>query len=461
MIDFLDVLERVNKGDKMDEKEFDLLYFKKTNEILKHFPKIRCPEESNIINFDDEMSDMVFEAGIKLLLETGTYCINSKTIIKWSEEEIWSCLKSINSEVVFGEGIDQRRFIKRSIEDFRLPGICPGFHAPYTEDIVPELIKTIAMIPQADIVEGCNFPTIEGHQIYGLPFEVYAQKRQIEWFREGIRKAGRPGMGILAYPISPKAATLASILNPECGIRHTDGITLNPLNGQKIEYEYLAAAIIAREYGCNIVGGGLPAGIGSYSGGPEGAAIGAVAAQINGLLAYRANFGSMGIYCIWPSKEREALWAMDISIQAINRNTRLNLLQYITHYAGPCTEMCLQEIAAKTIILTVNGSHLALHTCTTAVPRWNNVQTPVEALWMINVANAVVGSKLKREDANKIVNVLFMKYKDKLNNPPRGKGVLECFNLYSKQLAPEYKEVWNKVAKELTDLGMKIDKYYL
>lgn len=460
MIDFLDVLERVNKGERIDEKEFDLIYFKKTGEVLKQFTKIRCPEEPNVINCDDEMSDMVFKAGIQLLLETGAYCINSKTVIKWNEEEIWNCLKSIKGEVVFGEGIDQRRFIKRPIEDFSLPGICPGFHAPYTEDIVPELIKAIAMIPQADIVEGCNFPTIEGHQIYGLPFEVYAQKRQVEWFREGIRKAGRPGMGILAYPISPKAATLASILNPEWGIRHTDGITLNPLNGQKIEYEYLAATVIAREYGCNIVGGGLPAGIGSYSGGPEGAAIGAVAAQINGLLAYRANFGSMGIYCIWPNREREALWAMDISIQAINRNTKLPLLQYITHYAGPCTEMCLQEVATKTIILTVNGSHLALHTCTTATPRWNNVQTPVEALWMIDVANAIVHSKLKREEANKIVSALFMKYKDKLNSPPKGKNILECYNLHSKQPTTEYQEVWNKVARELTDLGIKIDKYY-
>ena len=457
MLDILEILERANTGEKMDEKEFDLMYFKKTGEVLKRFPKIKCPEDLNIIiNLDDDMADAVFEAGMEFLLETGAYCITTNRVIKYTEEEVRDCIKSIKGEVVFGEGKDQRKFIKRNVEDTHPPGICPGFHAPYTEDVIPELIKAVAMIPRADIIEGCNFPTIEGYQIYGLPFEVYAQKRQIGWFREGIRKAGRPGMGILAYPISPKAATLASILNPEWGIKPSDGITLNPLNGQKIEYEYLAAAVIAEEYGCNIVGGGLPAGIGSYSGGPEGAAIGAVAAQINGILAYRANFGSTGIYCVWPSKERETLWAKDIAIQALVRNTELPLLQYITHYAGPCTEMCLQEVAVKTLILTVNGSHIALHTCTTAVPRWNNVQTPVEALWMIDIADAVIRSRLRREEANRIVKELYMMYKDKLDKPPKGRPILECYDLRSKSPSKEYKEVWNSVEKELAELGLRI-----
>jgi len=460
MLDILEVLERANSGEKVSEKEFDFMYFRKTEEVRKRHPEIRAPEQPNIfINLEDDVADSVFEAGIELLLETGGYCLTTNKIIRWTEEEIRDCLKKVKNEVVFGEGRDQRRFINRTVEDSRPPGICPGFHAPYTEDVVPLLIKTVAMIPEADIIEGCNFPTIEGHQIWGLPLEVYASRRQVEWLREGIRKAGRPGMGILAYPISPKAAALTSILDPEFGVRHSDGITLNALNGQKLEYEYLAVAVTAQEYGCNIVGGGLPAGMGGYSGGPEGSAIGAVSALINGLLAYRINFGSsVHVLQAWRIKEREreALWATSAAIQAVVRNMGLPLLQYITHYAGPCTDMCLQEVAAKTIELVVDGAHLALHTCTTAVPRWNNVQTPTEAVWMIDVANAVIRSKIDRKEANKIVEKLYMKYKDRLDNPPKGKGVLECFDLRSGTPSREFQEIREKVEKELAESGLKI-----
>ena len=455
----LDVLERAKSGEKVTEKEFDFMYFRKTEEIRKKHPEIQSPKDPNIfINLDDDMADSVFEAGIELLLETGGYCITTDRIIKWTEEEIRTCLKNIKNEVVFGEGRDQRTFIKRNIEDSRPPGICPGFHAPYNEDIIPELIKVVAMIPEAYIIEGCNFPTIEGHQIWGLPLEVYGIMRQVGWLKEGVRKAGRPGMGILAYPISPKAATITSILNPEYGIGHNDGISLNPLNGQKLEYEYLTASVVAQEYGCNIVGGGLPAGIGGYSGEPEGGAIGAVSAQINGLLAYRPNFGSTDVWNIWMNKdrEREVVWARSAAIQALILNTALPLLQYITHYAGPCTDMCLQEVAAKTIALVGDGANIALHTCTTSVPRWNNVQTPTEALWMIDVANAAVSSRLKRDEANKIVGQLHMKYKDRLSNPPKGRSILECFDLRSRTPSDEFLEIRGRVEKELSNLGLKV-----
>ena len=116
MLDMLDVLERAKSGEKVTEKEFDFMYFRKTEEIRKKHPEIQSPKDPNIfINLDDDMADSVFEAGIELLLETGGYCITTDRIIKWTEEEIRTCLKNIKNEVVFGEGRDQRTFIKRNI----------------------------------------------------------------------------------------------------------------------------------------------------------------------------------------------------------------------------------------------------------------------------------------------------------------------------------------------------------
>ncbi len=85
MLDFLDVLERAKSGERITEKEFDFLYYRKTEEVRKKYPKIQSPKDQNIfVNLDDDVADAVFEAGIELLLETGGYCITSNRIIRWT-----------------------------------------------------------------------------------------------------------------------------------------------------------------------------------------------------------------------------------------------------------------------------------------------------------------------------------------------------------------------------------------
>ncbi len=77
----------------LNPKEFDMLIFKKTTELVKEYdfrydPSVPVPSE-------DGLADDFFEAGLRLYLETGTYCVNSRRQIKFSESEIKEALKAV------------------------------------------------------------------------------------------------------------------------------------------------------------------------------------------------------------------------------------------------------------------------------------------------------------------------------------------------------------------------------
>ena len=112
------------------------------------------------------------------------------------------------------------------------------------------MVKNFAQIPRGDYLEGFNFAVVDGREIFGPPLEAYAARREVAWLREGIRKAGRPGMAIAYYPINTRAATMIAPLDPVSGLRRTDGVILSPLPDIKVETDLLTAAIVYEDYGC-------------------------------------------------------------------------------------------------------------------------------------------------------------------------------------------------------------------
>jgi len=74
---------------------------------------------------------------------------------------------------------------------------------------------------------------------------------------------------------------------------------------------------------------------------------------------------------------------------------------------------------------------------------------------MIDVAYSTVHSGLKRDDANEVVGKLFMKFKDKLDNPPRGKGILDCYDLRTRTPSKEFQKIRERTEKELAEMGLE------
>ena len=177
MLSLLDIAERIQRGPKMEENAWNMGLFRKMNELTKKY-ELFYPKDGPVFNVDDDIADRAFQAAIDFLTETGVYCTTTGRVIQFSEHEVLSTIRGMPREVVVGEGKDRRVLKQRRIEEREELNHCPGFHAPFTEELAPLVVKNLASLPTADYLEGFNFPEVDGREIYGLPMEVYAAKRQ-------------------------------------------------------------------------------------------------------------------------------------------------------------------------------------------------------------------------------------------------------------------------------------------
>jgi len=242
MITLLDIAERTQTGEKVEEKNWDMEFFRTISELVKKYG-IELPKEHCFINRNDELVERAFAAGIELLEKMGIYCITTRRRVKLERGEILTAICEAPTEILMGEGRDRRVWQQRKVEENGKLNICPGHHSPFTEDLAGLIVSNFAQIPRADFIEGFNFPKIEGREIVGAPMEVYASRRQLAWMREGVCKANRPGLAVVYYPINTRAEDLIGVIDPDYGLRRTDGILLTLLPDLKMEQDMLSAAI--------------------------------------------------------------------------------------------------------------------------------------------------------------------------------------------------------------------------
>jgi methylamine--corrinoid protein Co-methyltransferase len=220
----------------MDEKAWNFLLFRKCAEIAGRYD-IRCEDDGSWFNYDENMVDRLFQAGVTFLSEVGMYCLTTGRVVQFSREEVLQACRETKGQVVVGEGRDARTITHKQIETRQPLNHCPGHHAPFSEEYAPLVIKNFAQIADADYLEGINFTRTDGREVFGMPMEAYTARRELAWLREGVRKAGRPGMAVALYPISTRAAALIAPMDPDYGIRRTDGLLLSTLPDMKMEQD--------------------------------------------------------------------------------------------------------------------------------------------------------------------------------------------------------------------------------
>ena len=158
MLQFWEVANRaINTGPLMRMKEFDMKIFKVATRLVKGYGIKYDP--TTPIPSDDDLADRLFEAGLKLYLETGTYCIDTERVIQFSEEEIREALRDLRSmpdEIEIGDGVEKRRLFKRKIEDPRKPLVIGGVveDSPKEGRDFVQLYKSIA---QERIIDGIYY----------------------------------------------------------------------------------------------------------------------------------------------------------------------------------------------------------------------------------------------------------------------------------------------------------------
>ena len=455
MIGLLDIAERIQTDEKVEEKQWDMELFKTISSLVKKYG-IKFPGGDCFINLDESLPERAFEAGVECLETLGIYCITTKRRVRLSREEILTAIREIPTEILMGEGRDRRVWKQRRIEGREKLNVCPGHHTPYTEEIAPLVVKNFAQIPRADFIEGFNFSNVDGREIIGPPMEVYASRRQMGWMREGIRKAGRPGMAIVYYPINTRAEDLICVMDPDYGLRRTDGILLSLLPDLKMEQDMLSAAIVYEEYGAFKISGSF-AMAGGFCGGVEGAIIEGIAKPIAAMIAYRDYIHYTGVEHIHMLNAKEILlpgvnWARSVVNQALNRFTHTICMRWIIPTSGPGTELNLLEIAMQSIEAAVNGMNLyAPRHCRTTI---NHGQTPLEAEWMIDIADAVIEQEFNRETANVLITKIAELFENK--KPQDGYSITECYDLIHHRPNADYEKVYHNVRSQLKALGLKL-----
>ena len=107
MISLLDIAERIQTGEKVEEKQWDMELFKTISSLVKKHG-IEFPGGDCFINLDESLPERAFEAGIECLETLGIYCITTKRRVRVSREEILTAIREVPTEILMGEGRDRR-----------------------------------------------------------------------------------------------------------------------------------------------------------------------------------------------------------------------------------------------------------------------------------------------------------------------------------------------------------------
>ena len=460
MLSLLDIAERAAKGPKVDENSWNMDLFNTLGGLAKKH-RIAYPDDGSFFNMDDGLADRAFEAAVEFLAEKGAYCISTGRSIRFTRREILDTLEAIPAELTVGHGVDARVLRKRRIEETEAINHCPGHHAPWSEEFASSVVKNFAQIPSADYLEGLIFARVDGREIHGVSMEAYAARREAAYLREGIRKAGRPGMAIAYYPINTRAAALLAPLDEECGIRSTDGILVSVLPDVKVEQDYIAAAIVYNEHGCFRVNGGGSGFVGGFAGGLEGAIIEGVVKPLVGFLVYRDNITYAGVGAMRAASTTggevmgvspRGCWATSVVCQALNRNT--NFIYFgggagTGGDPGSGTETRLWSLVGQAAT-PVNGGSVGIARVWRAT--MDASQTPLEATWGHEVATAAVRSGFDRGSAADFLRKLDEKIRGKRTEPT--KHISQCWDLTAARPLPEYEDLYKRVKEEASRMGL-------
>ena len=455
-----DIWERAETGLICPVKNFEIkVVFRKVQELMKKYGIKYDPESP--VPTDDASIDNVYQAGMELLVDTGILCTDTERLIKFEEQEVKDTIRFAPREVTLGEGKDAVVMAHREIEDKRLPVIWGGPVAvPISEDIAVKAYESYAREPSLDVLWVGTPSEVGGVPVKsGSPIEMYAEKMNVAWVREAFRRAGRPGIAMGgSAAVTPRAAIGAC--NPEWGYRKCDSIHCYLVVNMKTDYDTLSRAEHYHAYGCRIWGGGTTF-IGGIAGGPEGAAITAVAEVLATYMIHRAD-----TLLLWTPDAgyapgmaaRKPIWATSLSSAAIARHTNFTYFTPSPYqaYAGPCTDMYLYEIAATTIAFVVCGGHpITGGGCQGG--QTDYFGGPLDTRFLRDVAYAA--TKLNKKKANEIVKAILAKYEDKIiaKDPPIGKKFQECNDLNTLKPTEEYLALYYKVKKELEDLGLEFE----
>jgi methylamine--corrinoid protein Co-methyltransferase len=194
---------------------------------------------------------------------------------------------------------------------------------------------------------------------------------------------------------------------------------------------------------------------GGYSGGVEETAICDVATMLASFALFDCDIHLDGpIHIRWgTTTTMETLQIAAHAAVALDQNTDLLLANQYYTLAGPCTEMCLLEVAAQAIMDTASGREL-ISGAASSKGVVKDKTTGMESRMMGEAAAAAAGMDIPA--VNKILNNIVSSYKDYYPKPPAGKRFQDCYDIKEIKPSDEYREVYGRALKTLEKCGIRI-----
>ena len=454
---FHEILLRSKEGPLVEEKQFDMSLFRKTQELQKKYDLHYDPEKP--LDLNGTMADRLFKAGVQLYLDQGTYCSTTHRVIKVSEEELFDAIEACPEEIELGEGEDRVRMVHREVEGDQEPVVVAGIQtAPFSdEQMMFKIYEGCARDRCIDGIWGGILLKIDGKYevLAGAPSEIYQYRKTVEVLRQAVAAAGRPGM--ITINNAPTCSATIAMFDEQKGLRRSDYMESTGMSEMKVAYDDLNRSAFALAHGVPIHGTHSSV-IGGFSGNPEGAAITAVAASLGLVCVHKAVCFRCGTVDarIKSRVTRKQLWVAGSAIQALNRNTRLIVDGTIGDHpaAGPGTKQYLYESAAGHIVSTVMGAHSTEGTRKFVVGNTCNYGSPLESRWMGDVCKAAAG--MDRRTADRIVRYLLDKYESRLSDAPAGETYEKLYDPIKNQPLPHYQKLYDEVREELKRQGLPL-----
>jgi len=453
LISFYEILRRTEEGPHIDEREFDLKVVARESRRLVREYDIRFNREE-IVTSDDSLADDVFKAGFELALRAGFLTVDSRRVIKLSEEEIKEGLRTAPGELLVGQGADARLLYARKVEDSRYPVIMGGqAGAPIPEEFYYQMAISYMQEPIVDTINNGGLAEVKGIEVRTRsPAEALATMAELRYLREAARAAGRPGIHLLAGESSVTCTGDLAVQSEEF-LRKTDAHLVPVLNDLKTDYDRLTKAFTFKIYGGFNVALVDPV-VGGFLGGPEGVAVGFIASYLLSRVIYMSDY-----YIIHPIHPKyvststpETMWVLNIVGQAMARNSNFILMGDVWTSNGAGTREVFYEIVANTVTNVVTGSHpLGVSATNGKYPHASGLETR----FMGEVARAAV--KLKRSDANEIVKEFLKKYHpERMDRPDIGKPFPELYDM--KTITPKgwWLKMYEEARREVMDIGLKL-----
>jgi methylamine--corrinoid protein Co-methyltransferase len=454
-IPFGEILIRTKEGPIIEEKSFDLSLFKKTQDLQKKYDIKYIREKP--VDISGEIADRVYQAGIELFLDIGTYCTTTRRAVKVTEQELMKEISACPEEIELGQGKDRVKMVHRDVEGEQAPVVVAGIQtAPFSdEEMMFKIYKGCAMDRCVDGIWGGILLKIDDKYevIAGAPSEIYQYRKTVEIMRRAITSAGRPGMVIINN--APTSTATIAMFDEDVGLRRSDYMESTGMSELKVAYDDLNRSAFGLAHGVSIHGTHSST-IGGFSGNPEGAAITAVAGSLQLITIHKADSFRCGTvdFRIKSRVSRAQLWTAGTAIQALSRNTNLIVDGSIGDHpaAGPGTKQYLYESAAGHIVSTVMGAHSTEGTRKFVVGSAPNYGTPLESRWMGEVCKAAAG--MDRVTADRIVSYLLAKYEDKLDDAPEGETFEKLFDPETLVPLAHYQKLYEEVKGELQGQGI-------